>query len=86
MQNTKYCVVTTFNLQLMEVGVTMGTGQTVQLNVVEVSKQDLGHAATLPLLEVELIVREMPNRNKPVTLTLAQVKLIFLTVIRNYDN
>ena len=64
MQNTKYCVVTTFNLQLMEVGVTMGTGQPVQLNVVEVLRPDPGHAATLPLLTVEQIVREMPNRNQ----------------------
>ena len=86
MQNTKYCVVTTFNLQLMEVGVTMGTGQPVQLSVVEVLRPDPGHAATLPLLTVEQIVREMPNRNKPVTLTLAQVKFIFLIIIYNYDN
>ena len=86
MQNTKYCVVTTFNLQLMEVGVTMGTGQPVQPSVVEVLRPDPGHAATLPLLTVEQIVREMPNRNKPVTQTLAQVKLIFSIVIRNYDN
>ena len=86
MQNTKYCVVTTFNLQLMEVGVTMGTGQPVQPSVVEVLRPDPGHVATLPLLTVEQIVREMPNRNKPVTLTLAQVKFIFLIIIYNYDN
>ena len=70
----------------MEVGVTMGTGRPVQPSVVEVLRLDLGHAATLALLTVEHIVREMPNRNKPVTQTLAQVKLIFSIVIRNYDN
>ena len=71
---------------MTEVGVSMGTGQPVQLSVVEVLRPDPEPAPTLPLLTVEQIVREMPNRNKPATLTLAQVKLLFLIVIRNYDN
>ena len=74
MQNTKNCLVTTFNLQLMAVGVTMGTGQNVQLIVEEVLGPDPGPAPTLLLLTVVQIVREMPNRNDPVILTHAQVK------------
>ena len=57
----------------MEGGVTTGTGQHVQLNVVEAPKLDLGHAATLPLLTVEQLVKEMPWRHNLVTLKLAQV-------------
>ena len=60
--------------QLMAVGVTMGTGQNVQLIVAEVLRPDPGPAPTLLLLMVVQIVREMPNRNNPVILTHAQVK------------
>ena len=51
----------------------MGTGQPVQLSVVEVLRPDPEPAPTLPLLTVEQIVREMPKKNKPVTLTLVLV-------------
>ena len=62
-----------------EIGVTMGTGQNVQLIVVEETRPDPGPAPTLLLLTVEQIVREMPNRSDLVTLTLALVKsLCFL--------
>ena len=58
---------------LTEVGVSMGTGQTVHLSVVEVLRPDPEPAPTLPLLTVEQIVRELPNINKPVILTLVLV-------------
>ena len=56
----------------------MGTGRFVQLSVVEVLRLDSGLAATLTLLTAEQIVREMPNMNDPVTLTLVQVHICFL--------
>ena len=58
----------------MEVGVTMGTGQNVQPIAVEVLRPDPEPAPTLPLLMVEQIVREISNKNNPVTLTPVQVK------------
>ena len=58
---------------LTEVGVSMETGQPVQPSVVEVLRPDKEPAPTLPLLTVGQIVREMPKRNKPVTLTLVLV-------------
>mgnify|MGYP005729224249 CR=1 FL=1 len=54
----------------------MGTGQNVQLIVVEVFRPNPEPAPTLPLLMAVLIVREMPNRNDPVILTHAQVKYL----------
>ena len=54
--------------QLTEVGVSMGIGQSAQLSVMEVPRQGSEHAATLPQLMEEQIVREMRQRNNPVTL------------------
>ena len=63
----------TILFQLMEVGVIMGTGQHVQRSVVEAPRPDPGHAATLPLLTVEQLVREMPWRYNLATSTLVLV-------------
>ena len=59
----------------------MATGQNVPLSAVEVHKPDPKPAPTLPLLSEEQIVRVMLNRNKPVTLTLAKVSVLFIVLI-----
>ena len=59
----------------------------------EVLRSGSEPAPTLPLLMVELIVREMQNRRDPVTLTLALVTLLcfstlapFVPKIMKFDN